>query len=79
MDPSLKPWEAAFRDSRWFTRGWTLQELIAPPLVEFFSSNGIRLGDKKTLEIQLHQITGIPVLALRGRPISDFGFSERVL
>src|ERR1700733_6351147 len=23
-------WEPAFRDSRWFTRGWTLQELLAP-------------------------------------------------
>ncbi|KAH6724917.1 hypothetical protein BKA61DRAFT_728519 [Leptodontidium sp. MPI-SDFR-AT-0119] len=38
------PWESAFCKSRWFTRGWTLEELIAPPLVEFFSSNGNRLG-----------------------------------
>jgi hypothetical protein len=30
-------WEPAFRKSRWFTRGWTLQELIAPASVEFFS------------------------------------------
>ncbi|KAF2195026.1 HET-domain-containing protein [Zopfia rhizophila CBS 207.26] len=29
-------WEPAFRESRWFTRGWTLQELLAPGLVEFF-------------------------------------------
>jgi hypothetical protein len=56
IDPSLKPWEAAFGNSRWFTRGWTLQELIALPLVEFFSSNGNRLGDKKSLEVQLHKI-----------------------
>ncbi|PMD49653.1 uncharacterized protein K444DRAFT_487037, partial [Hyaloscypha bicolor E] len=79
-DPSSKPWEAAFRNSRWFTRGWTLQELLAPPVVEFFSSNGNRLGDKQLLEEQLFQITGIPVLALRGRrPLSDFSFDERVL
>ena len=78
-DPSSNLWEAAFRNSRWFTRGWTLQELIAPPLVEFFSLNGNRLGDKKSLEVQLHEITGIPVLALRGRPLSDFSFDERVL
>jgi hypothetical protein len=78
IDPSFKPWEAAFKNSRWFTRGWTLQELIAPPLVEFFSLNGNRLGDKKSLEVQLHKITGIPVLALRGRPLSDFSFDERV-
>ena len=30
-------WEDALRRSRWFTRGWTLQELLAPPTVEFFS------------------------------------------
>jgi ATP-dependent DNA helicase PIF1 len=30
-------WELAFRESKWFTRGWTLQELIAPIIVEFFS------------------------------------------
>lgn len=79
MDPSLKPWEAAFKNSRWFTRGWTLQELIAPPLVEFFSLNGNRLGDKKSLEVLLHKITGIPVLAFRGSPLSDFSFDVRVL
>ena len=28
-------WESAFRNSRWFTRGWTLQELLAPKIVEF--------------------------------------------
>jgi hypothetical protein len=33
-------WEAAFRGSKWFTRGWTLQELIAPAIVEFFSREG---------------------------------------
>jgi WD40 repeat protein len=78
-DLSLQPWEAAFRNSRWFTRGWTLQELIAPLLVEFFCLNGNRLGDKKSLEGQLHKITGIPVSALRGSPLSHFSFNKRVL
>ncbi|KAJ6276584.1 hypothetical protein J3E71DRAFT_395008 [Bipolaris maydis] len=32
-----QPWEPAFRSSRWFTRGWTLQELLAPSKVEFFT------------------------------------------
>ena len=31
---------AQLRKSRWFTRGWTLQELIAPLSVEFFSVEG---------------------------------------
>jgi hypothetical protein len=30
-------WVEAFPKSRWFTRGWTLQELLAPASVEFFS------------------------------------------
>ncbi|KAK0702502.1 hypothetical protein B0T21DRAFT_321315 [Apiosordaria backusii] len=32
--------------SRWFTRGWTLQELIAPPNVIFYSRNWNVLGTK---------------------------------
>ncbi|KAK3352538.1 hypothetical protein B0T25DRAFT_606453 [Lasiosphaeria hispida] len=67
----------AFRQSRWFTRGWTLQELIAPTMVEFFSKEGLRLGDKKSLEREIHNITGIPLRALRGFPLSDFSFDER--
>ncbi len=46
-------WEQAFRKSRWFTRGWTLQELLAPASVEFFSKEGNRLGDKLSLEQQI--------------------------
>jgi hypothetical protein len=79
IDTSLQHWEAAFENSRWFTRGWTLQELIAPPLVEFFCSNGNRLGNKKSLEWQLYEITGIPVSALQGNPLSEFSFDERIL
>ena len=71
-------WELAFRRCRWFTRGWTLQELIAPTIVEFFSKKGERLGDKKTLEKELHDITGIPLRALQGNPLSDFSVDERL-
>jgi hypothetical protein len=71
-------WEPAFLASRWFTRGWTLQELIAPSSVEFFSQEGKRLGDKRTLERQVHEITGIAVSALQGAPLSQFGVDERL-
>jgi hypothetical protein len=71
-------WESAFRKSRWFTRGWTLQELIAPVSVEFFSREGKRLGDKKSLEQQVHEITGIPINALQGSPLSHFSVPERI-
>ncbi|TVY37028.1 Vegetative incompatibility protein HET-E-1 [Lachnellula subtilissima] len=78
VDPSLQSWQSAFRDSRWFTRGWTLQELIAPRSVEFFCSNGKRLGDKKSLERQLHNITGIAALALQGTTPLMFSVEERM-
>jgi hypothetical protein len=51
--PHQPPWESAFRQSRWFTRGWTLQELIAPTSVEFFSRDWKKLGNKASLEICL--------------------------
>lgn len=71
-------WEPAFRASRWFTRGWTLQELLAPALVEFFSREGRRLGDKKSLEWQIHEITGIAIPALQGTSLSHFSIDERL-
>jgi hypothetical protein len=78
-DPASRVmWELAFRKSRWFTRGWTLQELIAPVSVEFFSLECKRLGDKKSLERQVHEITGIPIEAFQGSPLSHFAVSERM-
>jgi len=44
----------------WFSRGWTLQELIAPSNVQFFNEDWKRIGDKKTLAPTLVGITGIP-------------------
>ncbi|KAH6612769.1 kinesin light chain [Boeremia exigua] len=71
-------WEAAFCASPWFTRGWTLQELIAPVSVEFFSREGQRIGDKASLDRRLHDITGIPLAALRNSPLDQFSTSERM-
>jgi hypothetical protein len=32
------------KESRWFTRGWTLQELIAPSIVEFYDTDVSIIG-----------------------------------
>ncbi|KAJ9614156.1 hypothetical protein H2200_002292 [Cladophialophora chaetospira] len=50
---------------RWWTRGWTLQELVASSVTEFFDRNWTRIGDKKTLQSSLTAITkiGAPYLA----------------
>ena len=70
------PWERAFRQSRWFTRGWTLQELLAPRSVEFFSRDGQRLGNKTSLKEQIFEISKIPIEALEGN-LSGFSDKER--
>lgn len=72
------PWESAFMRSRWFTRGWTMQELIAPLSVEFFSVEGTKLGDKHSLEHLLLERTGIPTKALQGHTLSEFSVEERL-
>ena len=72
-------WEDAFRQSRWFTRGWTLQELLAPSTVEFFSKDRKLLGSKASLERAVHEITKVPIGALRGQQrLSEFSVSERM-
>ena len=45
--------------SRWLTRGWTLQELIAPRKLDFFSQAWIKLGDKRSLQRHLTDITAL--------------------
>jgi tetratricopeptide (TPR) repeat protein len=75
---SQRDWEPAFRNSRWFTRGWTLQELLAPRSVTFFSREGVRLGDRQSLKLLIHDITRITTQALEGNPLHEFGVEERL-
>ncbi|KAK3351101.1 heterokaryon incompatibility protein-domain-containing protein, partial [Neurospora tetraspora] len=51
-----------FVDSRWFTRGWTLQELIAPKRVVFFDARWERIGwrQHESLANEIAEATGIP-------------------
>ena len=51
--------EMHFRTSRWFTRAWTLQEMLAPDLVEFYNQNWKPIGTKHQRVTLLNQITGI--------------------
>lgn len=70
-------WQSTFRRSKWFARGWTLQELLAPESVRFFDQHGSLLGDKAILKQQVCEITGIAETALLGAPLADFKVSER--
>jgi hypothetical protein len=71
-------WESAFRASRWFTRGWTLQELLAPSSIEFFTREGKRLGDRTSLAQQIHEVTKITLAALLGGSLTRFSVAERL-
>ncbi|KAI0716543.1 heterokaryon incompatibility protein-domain-containing protein [Earliella scabrosa] len=50
---------SAFQRSEWFTRGWTLQELIAPAQVAFFSKDWRALDSKHGLAPLIAEITGV--------------------
>jgi hypothetical protein len=50
---------SAFRNSRWFKRGWTLQELLAPPIMIFFDEGWVEIGTKVGLRTLISSISGI--------------------
>jgi hypothetical protein len=52
--------DSTFSKSRWFKRGWTLQELLAPKHVEFYSKDWLYISNKRLLAEQVHIITRIP-------------------
>lgn len=49
-----------FTSSRWFTRGWTLQELIAPASLIFFDKHWKDIGTKSSLRYEIANLTRIP-------------------
>jgi hypothetical protein len=68
--------DTAFSNSRWFTRGWTLQELIAPPVVRFYDESWKLIGmksncrDDNQFTAKLSKITRIALDALRNSQIA---------
>ncbi|PMD45791.1 HET-domain-containing protein [Hyaloscypha variabilis F] len=68
------PWyyKSGFRQSRWLTRGWTLQELIAPRQLIFFSKSWTGLGTKTELLNLIYEVTTIDKdVLLYGRNIRE--------
>jgi hypothetical protein len=66
VEPDGSTYSLDFKKSCWFTRGWTLQELIAPGSVEFYASDWIHIGDKRSKVNELSRITGVDAGVLCG-------------
>jgi hypothetical protein len=70
--------DSAFAKSRWFTRGWTLQELIAPSSLVFYSSDWSRIATKSELRGIISEITGIDIAVLEGKDPDCFSIAQRM-
>jgi hypothetical protein len=82
LPPGGSP-EVELQKCRWFTRGWTLQELIAPKnsmAVKFYDMTWEYRGSRLDFTNALSSHTGIPAqLLLRGSSwLSDFSIAERM-
>lgn len=67
-----------FEASRWFTRGWTLQELLAPQEVDFFDRNWRCLGSKNDLAPRLSKRTGIDYQILFNGELSSASVAQKM-
>lgn len=71
-------YEDQFISSGWFTRGWTLQELLAPQDVLFMNANYGCIGSRTDLADLLSEVTGINVeYFTKGRPVGEASIAER--
>ncbi len=68
----------SFRSSAWFTRGWTLQELLAPPAVSFYDHNWQLLGHRRTLSSEISLVTGIPSEVLETGNIRNCSIAQKM-
>jgi hypothetical protein len=64
-DVSSSTPDACFAESKWFTRGWTLQELIAPQHVQFLSQSWLEIGTKIELATEVSRITKVDIKTLK--------------
>ncbi|KAF2250968.1 HET-domain-containing protein [Trematosphaeria pertusa] len=68
----------AFTKCRWITRGWTLQELVAPSSVRFYYQDWTLMGDKGEFIEELSNATGIPIFVLENGDLSEVSLAERM-
>ncbi|KAI1132429.1 HET-domain-containing protein [Nemania abortiva] len=70
--------EDFLRSSRWFTRGWTLQELISPTSVVFYTSEWTQIGTRNTMRSVIVNITGVNRGALGPYNLHHFSVAQKM-
>ncbi|RYP01527.1 hypothetical protein DL764_006193 [Monosporascus ibericus] len=76
--PSAKRIHQKLERSRWFTRGWTLQELIAPAEVVFYSMDWDHVGTKSELSASISSITKIDASFLDSKNLMSASVAQRM-
>jgi hypothetical protein len=64
--------------SKWWTRGWTLQELIAPATVQFYAQDWVPFGERNNKSALIQIITGIPRDVLQGESPARYSVAQRM-
>ncbi|KAH6662555.1 hypothetical protein B0J14DRAFT_662619 [Halenospora varia] len=84
-DISAVKWSArdhysCLQDSRWFSRGWTLQELLAPQRMILYGTDWNQLGTRDELSDLISKVSGIQVSVLTGdeNEINNFSIAQRM-
>jgi len=75
-DPNSQ--SSSFAKSRWFTRGWTLQELLAPSHVIFYGSNWEEIGTKASLQEVISATTGVDGSVLLSNHAGEISIAKRM-
>ncbi|KAF2114095.1 heterokaryon incompatibility protein-domain-containing protein [Lophiotrema nucula] len=64
--------------AKWFSRGWTLQELIAPKNVVFYIKGWNFVGNKASMKEKLSRITGIDEITLANCNLESVSVARRM-
>lgn len=75
-NPQLE--DSAFAKSRWFTRGWTLQELLAPSTLVLYGKDWVEIGTKSSLLETISKITCIEPRVLSDNDASEISIATRM-
>ena len=76
---ATEPYQQEWKPPRWFTRGWTLQELIAPSTLVFYSADWQPLGSRDDYQDIISRVTGIHRRILNGStPLDEIPVATRM-